>query len=64
MQSYIVNVVKIEPSAGKHLRRIETGEVFNGFIFIPESLSESDFDEITDEEYEEINTNNNTIEKE
>lgn len=49
-----VTVTKLIPSEGKHLRNTDTGEVFEGELFIAKSLSADDFEEITDEEYQKI----------
>ena len=54
MVTSTVNLVKLEPSSGMHLRNIHTCEVYADFIFIAKSLSANDFEEITDEEYQEI----------
>lgn len=54
MVTSTVNLVKLEPSEGMHLRNIHTCEVYADFIFLAKSLSIDDFEEITDEEYQEI----------
>ena len=54
MVTSTVNLVKLEPSSGMHLRNIHTCEVYADFIFLAKSLSANDFEEITDEEYQEI----------
>ena len=54
MKTSTVNLVKLEPSEGMHLRNKNTGEVYEGFIYIAKSLDVSDFDEITEEEYQAI----------
>ena len=54
MVTSTVNLVKLEPSSGMHLRNIHTCEVYADFIFLAKSLSIDDFEEITDEEYQEI----------
>jgi hypothetical protein len=36
------------------LRNTVTGEVFDGFIYLAKSLDVSDFEEITQQEYERI----------
>ena len=54
MKTSTVNLVKLEPSSGMHLRNIHTCEVYADFIFLAKSLSIDDFEEITDEEYQEI----------
>lgn len=54
MVTSTVNLVKLEPSEGMHLRNIHTCEVYADFIYLAKSLSVNDFEEITDEEYQEI----------
>lgn len=54
MVTSTVNLVKLDPSEGMHLRNIHTCEVYADFIFLAKSLSIDDFEEITDEEYQEI----------
>ena len=54
MKASTVNPVKLEPSEGMHLRNKNTGEVYEGFIYIAKSLDVSDFEEITQQEYERI----------
>lgn len=54
MVTSTVNLVKLEPSEGMHLRNIHTCEVYADFIFLAKSLSIDDFEEITDEEYQRI----------
>ena len=54
MKTSTVNLVKLEPSEGMHLRNKNTGEVYEGFIYIAKSLDVSDFEEITQQEYERI----------
>lgn len=54
MKTSTVNLVKLEPSEGMHLRNIHTCEVYADFIFLAKSLSANDFEEITDEEYQRI----------
>lgn len=49
-----VTITKLIPSEGKRLRNTDTGEVFEGELFIAKSLSADDFEEITDEEYQKI----------
>lgn len=56
MKTSTVNLVKLEPSEGMHLRNKNTGEVFDGFIYLAKSLDVSDFEEITQEKYREIIT--------
>ena len=54
MKTSTVNLVKIEPSENMCLRNTVTGEVFDGFIYLAKSLDVSDFEEITQQEYEKI----------
>ena len=54
MKTSTVEIVKLEPSEGMHLRNIHTCEVYADFIFLAKSLSANDFEEITDEEYQRI----------
>ena len=54
MKTSTVNLVKIEPSEGMHLKNKDTGEVYESFIFLAKSLSYSDFTEITESEYQRI----------
>lgn len=54
MKASTVNLVKLEPSEGMHLRNKNTGEVYEGFIYMAKSLDVSDFEEITQQEYERI----------
>lgn len=54
MKTSTISLVKLEPSDGMHLINIQTGEIYDGFIYLAKSLSENDFAEITEEEYTEI----------
>lgn len=54
MKTSTVNLVRLEPSEGMHLRNIHTCEVYADFIFLAKSLSANDFEEITDEQYNKI----------
>lgn len=54
MKTSTVNLVKLEPSENMCLRNTVTGEVFDGFIYLAKSLDVSDFEEITQQEYERI----------
>lgn len=54
MVTSTVSLVKLEPSSGMHLRNIHSCEVYADFIYLAKSLSVNDFEEITDEEYQEI----------
>lgn len=49
-----VKVRKLKPAPGLHLRNIETGEVFEGLIYLAKSQTADDFEEITQEEYDRI----------
>ena len=64
MRTETIQVVKLEPSEGMHLRSKLTGEVYESYIYLAKSLVPDDFIEITEEEYQNIfNTskeNNNT----
>ena len=42
----------IYPDEGKHLKNIKSGEVYPGYIIPAKSLSESDFVEVSEEEYQ------------
>jgi hypothetical protein len=48
------NVNQLIPAIGFHLKNIHTDEVFEGNIYLAKSLSEKDFIEITEEEYQVI----------
>ena len=52
MKTSTVSLIKLEPSNGKCLKNIKTGEVFRSYIYIAKSLCVDDFEEITVEEYE------------
>lgn len=54
MKTSTVNLVKLEPSEGMHLKNKITGEVYAGFVCPAKSLTADDFDEITEEEYQRI----------
>ena len=54
MKTSTVSLVKLEPSEGMCLRNTITGEVFDSFIYLAKSLDVSDFEEITQQEYERI----------
>ena len=64
MRTETIQIVKLEPSEGMHLRNKLTGEVYESYIYLAKSLVPDDFIEITEEEYQNIfNTskeNNNT----
>lgn len=42
----------IYPDEGKHLKNIKSGEVYPGYIVPAKSLTESDFIEVSEEEYQ------------
>ena len=42
----------IYPDEGKHLKNIKSGEVYPGYIVPAKSLTESDFVEVSEEEYQ------------
>lgn len=42
----------IYPDEGKHLKNIKSGEVYPGYIVPAKSLTESDFIEVGEEEYQ------------
>ena len=48
-----VTVVKLVPSGGKHLKNVNTNEIYEGEIYLAKSLSASDFIEIDDTEYQQ-----------
>ena len=54
MKTSTVNLVKLEPSENMRLINIVTGEVFGGCIYLAKSLDVSDFEEITQQEYQRI----------
>lgn len=54
MKTSTVNLVKLEPSEGMHLRNKLTGEVYESYIYLAKSLVSDDFIEITEEEYQNI----------
>lgn len=64
MRTSTVQVVRLEPSENMHLRNIRTNEVYEGFIYIAKSLSIDDFDEITEEEYQQVIANTEAEEQE
>lgn len=51
---------KLTPTEGKHLKRKSDGSIFEGDIFIPDSLTIDDFEEVTYEEYQQSIQQNNT----
>lgn len=42
----------IYPDEGKHIKNIKSGEVYPGYIVPAKSLTESDFIEVSEEEYQ------------
>lgn len=42
----------IYPDEGNHLKNIKSGEIYPGYIIPAKSLSESDFIEVSEEEYQ------------
>ena len=42
----------IYPEEGKHLKNIQSGEVYPGYIIPAKSLTEADFEEVSEEEYQ------------
>lgn len=58
MKTSTVSLVKLEPSDGMCLKNTITGEVYKGFIYLAKSLSIYNFEEITEEEYQQIIENN------
>lgn len=42
----------IYPDEGKHLKNIKSGEIYPGYIVPAKSLAESDFIEVSEEEYQ------------
>lgn len=42
----------IYPDSGKHLKNVKNGEVYPGYIVPAKSLTESDFIEVSEEEYQ------------
>lgn len=49
-----VNLIRLDPSEGMHLRNILTGEVYESYIYLAKSLSVENFEEITQQEYQRI----------
>ena len=42
----------VYPDEGKHLKNIKSGEIYPGYIVPAKSLTESDFIEVSEEEYQ------------
>ena len=59
MRTETIQVVKLEPSEGMHLRSKLTGEVYESYIYLAKSLVPDDFIEITEEEYKVLETAEN-----
>ena len=51
---------KLTPSVGMHLK-YKDGTVFQGTVYIPNSLTETDFTEITEDEYKQLTTGDNEV---
>ncbi|MEF2920655.1 MAG: hypothetical protein U0O22_09360 [Acutalibacteraceae bacterium] len=51
---------KLTPSKGMYLK-YKDGTVFQGTIYIPNSLTEADFIEITEEEYKNLTTGDKEV---
>lgn len=62
MKTSSVELIRLDPSEGLHLRNVITGEVYEGYIYLAKSLSIDDFEEITAEEYEKITEERNNDE--
>lgn len=45
-------MLKLTPSEGKHLKNIHTGEIHSGEIYPAKSLTEADFVEVNEAEYQ------------
>lgn len=43
----------IYPDEGNHLKNIKSGEIYPGYIIPAKSLTESDFIEVSEEEYQD-----------
>ena len=43
---------KIYPDESKHLKNVKNGEIYPGYIVPAKSLTESDFIEVSEEEYQ------------
>lgn len=54
MTTSTVNLIRLDPSEGMHLKNKTTGEVYESYIYLAKSLSESNFEEISEEEYQRI----------
>lgn len=49
-----IELLRLDPSEGMHLRNKITGEVYAGFMYPAKSLTAEDFEEVTEEEYQRI----------
>lgn len=54
MKTSSVELIRLDPTEGMHLRNIHTCEVYADFIYLAKSLSVNDFEEISEEEYQRI----------
>lgn len=54
MKTSSVELIRLDPSDGMHLRNVITGEAHESYIYLAKSLSIDDFEEITEEEYQAI----------
>lgn len=53
MEARKILILKLTPSEGNHLKNIHTGEVYAGEIYPAKSLTEADFVEVDEAEYQE-----------
>ena len=51
MKTEIIQVVKLNPESGMHLKNKKTGEIYENYIYLAKSLSAENFEEITGDEY-------------
>ena len=51
----------IYPDEGRHLKNIKSGEIYPGYIVPAKSLSEADFTEVTEAEYQAYLTTDEEI---
>lgn len=45
---------RLMPDKNMHFQKISNGEVYEGVIYVPDTLSVDDFKQITEEEYQKI----------
>lgn len=45
---------KLTPDKDKHFQRISNNEVYEGTIYVPDTINAEDFRQITDAEYQKI----------